>query len=94
MGGLFMRPYKRKKITSEDQLSAVIYYIHFNPVHHGLVTNPGEYQLSSYLSVTGYDKTYLKRESGLEWFGGLEQIINSHNLQRELYGGIEKLTIE
>ncbi len=93
-GGLFMRPFKRKKIISEDQLSALIYYIHYNPVHHGLVNNPVEYRWSSYRSLIGYENTYLKRESVLEWFGGLEQFINSHIIQKELAGGIEKLIIE
>jgi len=93
-GGLFMRPFRRKKITSEDQLSALIYYIHFNPVHHGLVTNPEEYRWSSYRSIMGYDKTYLKRENVLKWFGGVKQFISSHDLQKELYTDIQDLIIE
>jgi REP element-mobilizing transposase RayT len=93
-GGLFMRPFKRKRIISEDQLSALIYYIHYNAVHHGIVKNPEDYPWSSYLSIIGNHETHLEREKVLEWFGGKEQFINSHLFQRDLYVGIKDLIIE
>ena len=35
-GSLFEKPFERKRITSEDYLRKAIYYIHKNPVHHGI----------------------------------------------------------
>jgi len=37
-GSLFNRPYKRKKVSSDDYLTKIIHYIHYNPVHHGFTT--------------------------------------------------------
>ncbi len=36
-GSLFNRPFKRKKISSDDYLTKIVHYIHYNPVHHGFV---------------------------------------------------------
>ncbi len=39
-GSLFMRPFKRKKITDEKYLHKVVHYIHYNPVDAGLCDKP------------------------------------------------------
>jgi hypothetical protein len=50
-GGLFQRPFKRKRIKDQDHLRRVIYYIHRNPLHHKLTKTPEHYPYSSYGSI-------------------------------------------
>jgi len=93
-GSLFMRPFKRKRVNSNEQLTTLIYYIHYNAVHHGIVKDLANYQWSSYLSIVSNKKTQLEREKVLDWFGAMEQFISSHAFQREVYSGIKDLVIE
>ena len=48
MGGLFMRPFKRKMIADKNHLAVIVNYIHRNPVHHGLCKNPSAHVWNSY----------------------------------------------
>ncbi len=50
-GGLFERPFKRKRITSDEYFVNLIYYIHYNPTHHGFVDDFYNYQYSSYKAI-------------------------------------------
>jgi putative transposase len=83
-GGLFQSPFKRKKITDQEYLKRVIYYIHRNPMHHKLVHHPAQYAFSSYLGLISHQPTLLQREQVLEWFDGRENFINYHNMQFEI----------
>lgn len=51
MGRLFRHGYKSKNVNSEEYLKWVIYYIHRNPVHHGLVDKCNNWKYSSYNSI-------------------------------------------
>jgi hypothetical protein len=51
IGRLFKHGYKSKIIETEDYLKWLIYYIHRNPVHHGLTTHCKEWKYSSYNSL-------------------------------------------
>jgi putative transposase len=68
-GGLFERPFRRKLIENENYLKQVVYYIHYNPVKHGLVKNLTDYKWTSYHSIISDKPTKLKRENcvGLVW---------------------------
>jgi hypothetical protein len=55
-GGLFQRPFKRKRIKDQDYLRRVIYYIHRNPLHHKLTKFPENYRYSSYGSIATKSK--------------------------------------
>ncbi len=48
-GSLFERPFKRKRITSEDYLRKAIVYVHRNPQDLG--ENREEYRFSSYRRI-------------------------------------------
>lgn len=39
---------RSREITSDEYLLVALRYIHLNPVHSGLVKNPGEWQFSDY----------------------------------------------
>jgi len=77
-GNLFERPFKRKRITSEEYLKRVILYIHNNPVHHGFSTHPLEYSWSSYLTYVSDKHTELKRETAINWFGNDQNFKSEH----------------
>jgi REP element-mobilizing transposase RayT len=83
-GGLFQRPFKRKKITDQDYLKKVIYYIHRNPLHHKLTRNPANYTFSSYQEIIGHRPSFLQREQVLEWFDDRRNFIDYHSMQFEI----------
>jgi hypothetical protein len=60
----------RKEVTLEAYFTRPIFYIHFNPQHHGLINDFNDWLYSSYHSVLSTNKTALQREEVLEWFGG------------------------
>lgn len=85
-GGLFETPFKRLRVDSESYFSELIFYIHSNPVNHGMCINPEDYRHSSYLSVLSDKITLLKRAEVLEWFGSKEMFIKYHKTQMEKFG--------
>ncbi len=79
-GNLFHRPFKRVLIESEAHYTFLVYYIHANPMKHGLAVNFREYPWSSYRSILSNKPTHLRRAEILDWFGGREAFIEYHNL--------------
>ncbi|WP_439880317.1 transposase [Pontibacter sp. MBLB2868] len=68
-GSLFQERFRRKEVTSEVYFTRLVYYIHFNPQHHGLIDDFSNWAYSSYHSLHSESKTLLMRENVLEWFG-------------------------
>jgi len=87
-GGLFERPFKRKRIDNLVWLKRTILYIHNNPVHHGFCEHPLEYPWTSYLSCISLKPTKLQRETVIGWFDEKANFITRHNEKLEL-GKIE-----
>jgi putative transposase len=83
-GGLFQRPFKRIRITDEEYLKKLIYYIHRNPLHHRQCEKPEDYRFSSYRSIFSNQNTLFKRHQVLEWFGGRTNFIDYHKMQFEI----------
>jgi REP element-mobilizing transposase RayT len=77
-GNLFQRPFKRIALDKEEYLLSVIYYIHQNPVHHGLCDDFTYYKWSSYYYITREVKSLLNSEEVLNWFGGMEEFKEIH----------------
>jgi putative transposase len=77
-GSLFIRPFKRKKINSDEYLTRIIHYIHYNAVHHGFVKKIDDWPYNSYQSILSDRPTMLERESILKWFGGIDEFIKFH----------------
>ncbi|WP_294302356.1 transposase [uncultured Chryseobacterium sp.] len=62
-GKLFELPFRRKLITSEDQLVNTIRYIHNNPLKHGITQNVEGYRYSSLFKIcNGIDEPMLAVE--------------------------------
>jgi putative transposase len=72
MGTLFMKPFKRKLITTDDYVKRLIYYIHYNPVHHGITNDLFSWKYSSYESFFSKKETRIKKQRVIDWFGSLE----------------------
>ncbi len=78
MGSLFMKNFKRKPVLNDEYISKLIHYIHVNPVHHGLVTNIGDWHWSSYNTCLSTHSTKINRDEVLNWFGSKETFIRFH----------------
>ena len=90
-GSLFMKPFKRKKIDSNEYLSNIISYIHLNPWHHNKDTNYEDYPWSSYQLYLTDHKTNIDCQPILDWFGSIEAFKEFHqsaevfDLENNLY---------
>jgi hypothetical protein len=78
-GNLFHRPFKRLIIKNEGHFTHAVFYIHANPVKHGLISEFKTYPWSSYQMLVSDQPTRLKREMIMNWFGGRETFQESHD---------------
>ena len=85
-GALFMNYLRRVEIRKDSQLTATIFYVHKNPVHHGLVKAIGNWKWSSFPAYLSDAPTKLKRDEGLQWFGGREAFVKFHDQPIDLKG--------
>jgi len=85
MGSLFMKNFKRIKITDEKYFKKVVHYIHYNPVDAKLMSDPARWEFSSFSTVLSTNETFLKRDELIEWFHDLENFKVVH--QYESNGG-------
>ena len=77
-GGLFMRPFKRKKVTTEPYLIHLIKYIHLNPVQAGMVESPELWIHSSYHCFFSENETFISKGSVLNYFDDFNNFIYIH----------------
>ena len=77
-GSLFMKNFKRKKITDIKYLRKVVHYIHFNPVEAGLSKKPIDWKHSSYKSIISTAPTLLLRDELFYLFNDKENFEYVH----------------
>jgi len=77
-GSLFIKNFKRKAIIKDNYLVNLIFYIHYNPVHHKLITKIENYKWSSYLSILSDKPSKLEKDYVLAYFGGKERYKEFH----------------
>lgn len=80
-GNLFERPFKRKRITSEDYLRKAIVYIHRNPINMG--ENMEEYRFSSYRRIISESKTAVQADEVLTLFGTVDNFKYLHRVEND-----------
>ncbi len=80
-GSLFIPRFNRKEIDSNDYLTKIIHYIHYNPIHHGFCKSIDVWPFSSYKTILSDKPTKLSREMVLQWFGGHKEYIQFHKWQ-------------
>jgi len=78
MGGLFIKNFQRKDVTSDEYLRTLVVYIHNNPVHHGFVNKPEEWLFSSYSEILNGRTQFIDLISVLRWFENPENFIVCH----------------
>ena len=66
----------------------VVCYIHTNPIKHGFVSQPSQYEYSSYRAYQINRATFLNKKECLDWFSGLEDFIKYHQEAREDLPGL------
>ncbi len=85
-GNLFQRGFKRKIIENEKYFYSAVYYIHSNPVHHGIVKDLTKYKFSSYNPLIFNNESKLCKDEVMEWFGGEKNFIEFHkDLQNKYF---------
>lgn len=77
-GALWIDYTKRFEIESDSHLTAVINYIHQNPIKHGFTQNLNDWPHSSYHSHLSQKPTLLTRTEVLDWFGGMNEYVKFH----------------
>ena len=80
-GNLFERPFKRKRITSEDYLRKAIVYIHRNPINIG--ENIEEYRFSSFRRIISESKTAVQADEVLTLFGTVDNFKYLHRCEND-----------
>lgn len=94
-GSLFMSPYNRIPITNTEQLIWVFWYIHRNPLHHGITQKWKEYPYSSFLHYKSKTDEWLSTEYLLALFGSWEQLNKHHEQLADMFKSEHsKLTLE
>jgi REP element-mobilizing transposase RayT len=84
-GSLFQRPFKRKRITTQEYLMRAIYYIHRNPMHHRITNKPENYTFSSYKTITEKSSdSFIKKDHVLTWFENSRHFDEYHRMNFEL----------
>jgi REP element-mobilizing transposase RayT len=81
-GGLFIPSFERKIIDDDKYFRELIHYIHFNPVHHGFVSDLRDWKYSSFESFFSNKSTQLARQEVISWFENKENFWAFH--QKEI----------
>jgi putative transposase len=84
-GSLFVNPFRRVRVSDELHLHQLIIYIHANVLKHNIYSEFQNYKWSSYLSIISDKKTALKREEVLDFFGGIDNFIQQHQVQSQYF---------
>jgi REP element-mobilizing transposase RayT len=83
-GSLFTKYYRRIEVSNEDYLRRLVFYIHYNPVKHGVVDDLKSYPHSSFGSFSSFMPTIVSRSETLNWFNNdLTEFLEFHKLLKE-----------
>ena len=78
MGRLFIQPFKRIKVETDNYTRILINYIHRNPIHHGITKNFEDWKYSSYNACISDIGTKIDRQQVLSYFGSIKAFIKFH----------------
>jgi putative transposase len=79
-GSLFEKNFKRTLIPDIHSLAAIIKSVHLDPQLSSNSINFWQYKYSSYHELAGCDHTFINRKSVVELFGGINAMINFHEV--------------
>lgn len=69
-GSLFIPNFQRKEIGNDAYFTALIRYIHHNPIHHQFVKDLKDWPYSSYHAYVEDVDSPINKQEVLNWFGG------------------------
>lgn len=84
MGGLFIHPFQRKEVMSDDYLRTLVVYIHNNPVYHGFFQRPDEWVFSSYNEIINNENHFVDSNTVIKWFSDFENFVFCHNITPDI----------
>ena len=84
-GGLFINPFKRIKVNSDEYFTQLLIYIHANPLKHKVCKHFQFYKWSSYKSIISDAPTLIMRKEVLNWFGNKDLFIKTHEDMSKCY---------
>jgi len=67
-GTVFERPFGRIEVDSLKYFKDLVVYIHRNPVHHGIVESPKDYEWSSFHNYFSVNPSGIQRDMVMSWF--------------------------
>jgi REP element-mobilizing transposase RayT len=88
-GSLFVKNFKRTHVGDDSYFTQLVQYIHLNPVKHGFVKAPEDWQYSSYNIILSNKASLVKSSEVIDWFDGLENFKFCHLPDQNLYQGSE-----
>lgn len=77
-GSLFLDNIKRKPVMDDRYFTQLIYYIHYNPVHHGFVADVNHWLYSSYSLFLSDEPSFLERKKVFDLLGREEAFKRFH----------------
>ena len=83
-GALMERPFKRKIVDSELYFTRLVYYIHNNPVKHGLSREMTDYPWSSFSSIISFSPGKIKKDVVIGYFGSRSEFVDFHRQHHDL----------
>ncbi|MDX2196305.1 MAG: hypothetical protein NW207_07800 [Cytophagales bacterium] len=84
IGTLFQTPFKRALVNNDSYFTQLIYYIHSNAQHHGLVTDINDWEWSSYCRILIDKPSKLKKEEVIKWFGLKSDYLKFHSENQKM----------
>jgi REP element-mobilizing transposase RayT len=83
-GSLFEKNFNRKEVEDEQYLKHLVYYIHHNPLHHGVSNSYTDYQWTSYNDFVQRRSNLADIETVIAWFDDLDNFVFFHQEEHEL----------
>ncbi len=83
-GRLFNESFQRIAIDTEMYLCKLIIYIHLNPVNHGFVEKPEEWDYSSFKNIYHNIKSKKEYDKVIDWFCDKENYLFCHHKEIDL----------
>jgi len=84
-GGTFQKPFRRREIENESHLQQAVIYTNANAQKHNMVDDFKDYPYSSYTETLDGSSFILETEKVLDFFGGKENFIKTHEDQVDRY---------
>lgn len=89
-GALFCHNFRRKPIRDDAYFTALILYIHHNPIYHGFCEQLNDWRWSSFSSYLNNKPSPLNKKLVFDWFGGKKAFLKAHQQENSIISTIEE----